>query len=87
MHAHATARWILRDSARPLDEYEWETSDYKSHNPNYYLSDMYFTCDLSELDDAVLSAKQFLAALEENVLNHAREFGVDVRESPSAHFN
>ncbi len=87
IRANATAKWVLKDSARMLDKYEWNTSSRKSNNPNYYLRDVYFTCDIDELDEAVMRAKKFLTELEGKVLNHAREFDVELNEKPTDHFN
>ena len=65
---HGIARWIVDDAAQELDEWEYKTSSYKSNNPNYSLRDVYFECEASEVNTAVLAAKRFLSTLEEKVI-------------------
>jgi hypothetical protein len=86
MRANVTAKWVLKDSARILDKYEWRTSSSKTNNPYYHLEDVYFTCSIDELDEAVMRSKKFLTKLEENVLNHAKEFDMWSNKKPSDHF-
>lgn len=74
MREHAAAQWIFTETTTLFSEYDWEASRYKTHNPNYHLRDVYFTCERSELDEAVLAAKKFLADIEEKSFRHAREF-------------
>lgn len=85
MRAHAAAQWIITETTQMFSDYDWKTSDYKSNNPNYHLRDIYFTCERSEIDNAVLTAKKFLAGVEEKSLKHAREFDT-VRTAPSEKF-
>lgn len=80
MYAHAAAKWIVTETTQMFDEFDWKTSSYKSNNPNYHLRDIYFTCDRTELDDAVMTAKKFLMILEEKSLRHAREYDLAVTE-------
>lgn len=76
MRARAAAKWIITETTDMFSDYDWKTSSYKSNNPNYYLRDIYFTCERDEVDDAVMTAKKFLTALEEKYLQHAREFDI-----------
>mgnify|MGYP007026972239 CR=1 FL=1 len=39
MRTHAAAKWIVTESLEVLSNYDWETSDYKTNNPNYHLHD------------------------------------------------
>jgi hypothetical protein len=80
---HAVARWVVEDAARVIEEYDWATSSHVSRQRHRYLSDVYFSCDREELDDAVIAAKQFLTRLEEGVLEHARKFDSTLQETPS----
>ena len=82
MRTHAAAKWIVTESLEALSNYDWETSDYKTNNPNYHLRDVYFTCSYDEVDDAVMAAKQFIMALEQKSRQHAREFEIS-QPSPS----
>ncbi|KTG11427.1 hypothetical protein AUR64_04010 [Haloprofundus marisrubri] len=82
-HAHATAKWILKDAGKHLQKYDWSESSAKSNNPNLYLKDVYFKCSRNDVDDAVMDAKKFLTELEENVLRHSREFEVNLQNPPS----
>jgi hypothetical protein len=83
MRTHAVAKWIVTETTSKLADYDWKTSSYKTNKPNYHLRDVYFTCERSEVDDAVLAAKKFLTELEEKSVRHAEEFD-SVRYSPSA---
>jgi len=74
MRRHAVAEWIVDETTEMFADYDWETSEYKTNNPNYHLRDVYFTCRKDELEDAVLTAKKFLTTLEEKTLAHAKEF-------------
>lgn len=74
MRCHAVAEWIVDETTRMFSGYDWETSEYKTTNPNYHLRDIYFTCDKDELDQAVLTAKKFITELEEKTLMHAKRF-------------
>ncbi|SDJ59421.1 hypothetical protein [Natronorubrum texcoconense] len=74
MRRHTVAEWIVEETTEMFTDYEWETSEYKSNNPNYHLRDVYFTCDKDELDNAVLTAKTFLAEIERKALSHAKRF-------------
>ena len=82
MRTHAAAQWIITETTQMFSDYDWKTSDYKSNNPNYHLRDIYFNCEPSEVDDAVLTAKKFIAELEEKSIKHTKEFGT-LRNSPS----
>lgn len=64
---HAIAQWIVDEAAEELAEWEYNTSDYKTNNPNYHLRDVYFKCNRSEVNEAVLAAKRFLTTLEQKV--------------------
>lgn len=79
---HAIARWILDDAASELQDWEWDTSPYKTTNPNYLLRDVYFECDRSEVNEAVLSAKRFLTTLEEKVVKQKQRIDYDLSNSP-----
>ena len=85
MRAHAAAQWIITETTQRFSDYEWQTSSYKSNNPNYHLRDIYFECEREDIDDAVLNAKKFLSELEEKSLKHAREFDT-VPTAPSDNF-
>lgn len=74
MRCHAVAEWIVDETTRMFSEYDWETSEYKTNNPNYHLRDVYFTCSKDELEQAVLTAKAFITELEKRALRHAKEF-------------
>ena len=80
---HSVSRWILEDAARVLDQYDWKDSSSRSANGNYYLRDVYFTCDFEDVDDAVMDAKKFLTDLEEKVLHHSRRIDSSLQEPPS----
>lgn len=82
MRSHSAAQWIITETTQMFSDYDWKTSYYKSNNPNYHLRDIYFTCERSKIDDAVLTAKQFLTELEGKSLKHAEEFDT-VRTAPS----
>jgi len=83
--ANTTAKWILKDAARVIDEYDYETSDSKSNKPNHYLKDVYFECSVDDLDEAVLASKKFLTRLEEKIVHHCEEFDKDY-PAPSDEF-
>jgi len=74
IRCHAVAEWILDETTRLFSEYDWETSEYKTNNPNYHLRDVYFTCSKADLDQAVMAAKKFITELEEKALMHAKRF-------------
>ncbi len=74
MQRNAVAEWIIEETTKLFSEYDWETSEYKSNNPNYHLRDIYFTCRKDELDEAVMAAKKFITELEEKALMHAKKF-------------
>jgi len=74
MQCHAVAEWIVNETTRMFSKYDWETSEYKTTNPNYHLRDVYFTCSKSELDEAIITAKRFITELEEKALMHAKRF-------------
>lgn len=78
---HAIAHWIVDDVADELQRWEYRTSSYKTNNPNYHLRDVYFECDRSEVNEAVLAAKRFLIKLEEKVVK--QEQRGDYRHSNS----
>jgi len=79
---HAIARWILDDVGSELQNWEYKTSSYKTRNPNYHLRDVYFECDRSEVNEAVLAAKRFLTKLEEKVVRHKQNIEKDLSYSP-----
>jgi len=74
LRCHAVAEWIIDETTRMFSEYDWETSEYKTNNPNHHLRDIYFTCSKDELDQAVMTAKKFITELEEKTLMHAKTF-------------
>lgn len=74
MRGHVSAKWIVTETTEMFSNYDWKTSSSKSRNPNYHLNDIYFTCKREQVEDAVITAKKFLAELEEKSLQHAREF-------------
>jgi hypothetical protein len=74
LRCHAVAEWIVDETTRMFSGYDWETSEYKTNDPNYHLRDVYFTCGKDELDQAVMTAKKFITKLEEKTLMHAKKF-------------
>lgn len=79
---HAVSRWILDDAGKELQRWDYSISSSKSRNPNYYLCDVYFECDKSEVNDAVLAAKRFLTTLEEKVVMQREKFASGLSHSP-----
>jgi len=79
---HAVARWILDDVGSELQKWEYQTSSYKTNNPYYHLRDVYFECDRSEVNEAVLSAKRFLTKLEEKVVKQKQNVEKNLSNSP-----
>lgn len=79
--SHVMAKQVVEDSADVLSEYDWKTYNYATANPNYLLGEVYFTCDKSEVNDAVIAAKEFLIRLEKQSYHHRQEFGT-VHKSP-----
>ncbi|WP_424001020.1 hypothetical protein ACOZ4I_15220 [Haloarcula salina] len=79
---HAIARWIVDDVASELSDWEHETSFYSTRNPNYHLRDIYFECDQSEVNEAVLSARRFLITLEEKVVKQKQRIDRELGNSP-----
>lgn len=77
-----TARWVLQQAGRELDEYDWETSNSSSRKPNYYLRDVYFQCDLDGVNNAVMASKRFLSVIEDLVLFHHQENNSEPNCSP-----
>lgn len=82
LRQHGVARWIVDDAAEELENWDYKTSSYKTNNPNYHLRDVYFECDLAELNDAVLAAKRFLSALEEKVIKQRERGDKDHSTTP-----
>lgn len=78
----AIARWILDDVGSELQNWEYQTSSYKTNNPNYHLRDVYFECDRTEVNEAVLSAKRFLNKLEEKVVKQRQSAEPELSNSP-----
>jgi len=78
----AVGRWILDDVGSELQKWEYETSSYKTNNPNYHLRDVYFECDRSEVNEAVLSAKRFLTKIEEKVVKQKQRVEKNLSNSP-----
>ena len=76
------ARWILEQAAQPLEKWGYDTSDYKTNNPNYHLRDVYFECPRAEVNEAVLAAKEFVRALEAAVVRHRERAGAGLPRSP-----
>lgn len=87
LRQHGIARWIVEDAAEELEAWDYKTSSYKTNNPNYHLRDVYFECDIAELDDAVLAAKQFLSTLEEKVIKQRERVDKDHATSPQRDLN
>ena len=79
---HAIAHWIFEEAATELEDWDYQTSSYKTNNPNYHLRDVYFECDRSEINEAVLAAKRFLIALEEKVVAQKLMIDKEFSESP-----
>lgn len=79
---HAVAHWILHDASQELKKWDCKTSSYKTNNPNYHLRDVYFRCDIQELNEAVLAAKRFLSSLEEKVIRQRNRGERSHRTSP-----
>lgn len=79
---HAVGRWILDDVGSELQNWDYRTSSYKTNNPNYHLRDVYFECDRSEVNEAVLSAKRFLTKLEEKVVKQKQGRKSELSNSP-----
>lgn len=82
LRQHGVARWIVDDAAEELENWDYKTSSYKTNNPNYHLRDVYFECDLADLNDAVLSAKRFLSTLEEKVIKQRERGDKDHSTTP-----
>jgi hypothetical protein len=82
MRRHSVAKWIISETTQILSEYDFETSNHISNNPNHSLSDIYFTCEIEKVDDAVIDAKRFLTELEQKTVRHEREFG-NLSQCPS----
>ena len=78
---HAVSRWMLHDASHELQEWDYETSSYITNNPNYNLRDIYFKCDIQELNEAVLAAKRFLNSFEEKVI---RQRDCEERDHPTS---
>jgi len=81
MKEHAVAEWIFSQNINHFEDYDWETSSYVTNNPNVHLTDIYFTCDIGEVNDAVMASKKFITEMEDACLQHAKEFG-SVRNGP-----
>ena len=79
---HAVARWILDDASHELKKWDYKTSSYKTNNPNYHFQDVYFKCDIEELNEAVLAAKRFLSSIEEKVIRQRSREERDYPTSP-----
>lgn len=79
---HAVARWILHEAGRELDDWDYKTSPYITNNPNYHLRDIYFECEMNEVNEAVLAAKRFLNTLEEKVIRQRERDNKNHRTSP-----
>jgi len=79
---HAVSRWILEDSASELDPWEYNTSSSRSNSGNYYLQDVYFECERSDVNKAVLASKRFLVTLEEKVVAHIESIDKPLSYSP-----
>jgi len=79
---HGVARWIVDEAAEELEDWGYKTSSYKTNNPNYHLRDVYFECDISELNDAVLAAKRALSTLERKVIAQRERVDKDHSISP-----
>jgi len=79
---HAIARWIVDDAASELRDWEFQTSSYKTTNPNYHLRDVYFECDRSEVNEAVLATKRFITTLEEKVVKQQQRIDKGLANSP-----
>lgn len=84
--SHEMANQVVEDSAEVLSEYDWKTYSYATANPNYLLGEVYFTCKKSEVNDAVIAAKEFVIRLEKQSYHHRQEFGT-VRKSPGETLN
>lgn len=74
-HSYLIAQWIFEGVVKNFRDYDWETSDYKTNSGNRHIRDIYFTCELDEIDEAVLAAKKFLMELEEQTYRHSKKFG------------
>jgi len=81
LNQHAIAQWLVDEAAKPLERWDYQTSDYKTTNPNFHLRDIYFECTRSEVNEAVLVAKEVLHTIEEKVM-HQRECVDQLPESP-----
>jgi len=78
----AVARWIIDDVGSELRNWEYRTSSHKSNNAHYYLRDIYFECNRSEVNEAVIAAKRFLTKLEEKVVRQRQNVENNLSRSP-----
>lgn len=79
---HSVARWILDEAGQELDEWDYSKSSYKTNNPNYHLRDIYFECNINEVNEAVLAAKRFLNTIEERVIKQRKRDDKNQPTSP-----
>jgi len=79
---HAIGRWIVEDSARELEKWDYNTSSYKTNSGNRHLRDVYFECDRSEINEAIIKAKRFVNTFEQKVFEQNQRIGKDPSSSP-----
>lgn len=79
---HAIAHWIVDDAASELQQWDYNTSSYETNNPNYHLHDIYFECERSEVNEAVLAAKRFLTTIEQKVVKQYGQINKELPGSP-----
>lgn len=71
---HSVANWILSETTSILSGYELSASSHVANSGHEHLADIYFICDKTEVENAVLSAKKFLIELEKKTLDYNKEF-------------
>lgn len=76
------AKWIIKESLEPLSRYDPEKSSYTTNSGNRHINDIYFTCDRTELNEAVLRAKEFLNMLEKKRFRQQQMYRENVGRSP-----
>lgn len=76
------ANWIMKETLETLSRYGPEKSSYTTNSGNRHINDVYFTCDRSELNEAVLRAKEFVHTLEQKRFRQQQMYRENVGRSP-----
>lgn len=63
----AVSEWILKDTAKELEKWGYNTSCARSQTNNYFLRDIWFRCARSEVNEAFVAARMFIIKLEAKV--------------------